>query len=157
MRFSLPSLGTLLQPFAHLYWRLSRPVTLGVRAVVVDEEGNVFLVRHSYQEGWHLPGGGVEAGETLQVALERELMEEGNIEVTGEPRLFNVYFNANVSNRDHIALFIVDEFHQGQPKVTSEIVEHAYFAPDELPYDIGRGARARIEEVFFEHPVNELW
>src|SRR6202158_619064 len=46
----------------HLYWRLSRGMTLGVRAVVVDDLGRVFLVKHSYVTGWHLPGGGVEPG-----------------------------------------------------------------------------------------------
>jgi hypothetical protein len=39
----------------HLYWRFARGMTLGVRAVVLDGETRVFLVKHSYVSGWHLP------------------------------------------------------------------------------------------------------
>ena len=88
----------------HVFWRFSRGLTVGVRAVVVDADGGIFLVAHSYVSGWHLPGGGVEAGETLTAALKRELREEGNIELIDPPRLFGVYFNRRATRRDHVAL-----------------------------------------------------
>src|ERR1700730_4254220 len=91
----------------HLYWRLSRGMTLGVRAVVVDDLGRVFLVKHSYVTGWHLPGGGVEPKETALEALARELREEGNIEVTAVPKLHAVDFNERFSRRDHVFLLVV--------------------------------------------------
>ena len=75
----------LIRPLMHFYWRFSRPATLGARGMVIDGKGCIFLIKHSYVDGWHLPGGGVETGETIQEALARELAEEGNIRMTGPP------------------------------------------------------------------------
>src|SRR5262249_38686344 len=52
----------LLTPIFRAWWRIRRPATLGVRALINDETGRVLLVRHTYAKGWHLPGGGVENG-----------------------------------------------------------------------------------------------
>ena len=88
------ALEPALRRVLHFYWRFARAMTLGVRALVIDGEGRIFLVKHSYVSGWHLPGGGVEAGETLVEALARELREEGNIELTAPPRLHGIFFNS---------------------------------------------------------------
>src|SRR5438445_3433924 len=111
-----------LRRVLHLYWRFARAMTLGVRALVMGEDGRIFLVEHSYVSGWHLPGGGVEAGETLNQAIARELREEGNIEISEPPQLLGVFFNDRASRRDHVALFIVRAFRQAQaPVPDSEI------------------------------------
>jgi 8-oxo-dGTP pyrophosphatase MutT (NUDIX family) len=142
----------------HLYWRFARPMTLGVRAVVVDRDGRVFLVKHSYVAGWHLPGGGVEAGETLQVSLTRELLEEGGITPLGPLVLHGVFFNARVSRRDHVAVYVLREFRQqGVPHNPREIIGHGFFARDALPADTTRGTLARIAEVFDGAPITEQW
>ena len=142
----------------HFYWRFARGLTLGVRALVLDEAGRVFLVKHSYVAGWHLPGGGVEAGETLMTALARELREEGNIEITGGATLFAVYFNRRMSRRDHVALYVVRGFRQSAPpQPNHEIVAHGFFAPDALPEDTTRGTRARIAEVLQDGAAAEIW
>jgi ADP-ribose pyrophosphatase YjhB (NUDIX family) len=142
----------------HFYWRWSRPATLGTRGLVVDGAGRIFLVKHSYVDGWHLPGGGVETGETMLTALGRELEEEGNFRLTGTPQLFGVYFNRRISRRDHVALFLVREFVQeAPPKPNREIIDHGFFALDALPEDVSRATRARIAEVFRGAAVSELW
>lgn len=152
------ALEPLIRPLFHLYWRFSRGATLGARAMVIDGTGRIFLVKHSYVSGWHLPGGGVETGETVLTALARELAEEGNIQLVGEPKLHGVFFNGRVSRRDHVALFIVRDFHQdGLPMPNYEIIEHGFFAVDALPADTSRATRARIAEVFGGATVSELW
>jgi len=153
-RFFEPAVRWVL----HRYWRYSRGMTLGARGMIFDGDSRVFLVKHSYVSGWHMPGGGVEKGETILAALERELREEGNIEVSEPPVLHAVYFNKRISRRDHVALYIVRQFRQiGPPEPNHEIIAHGFFPTDELPADTSRATRERIAEVLTGRPPAELW
>jgi 8-oxo-dGTP pyrophosphatase MutT (NUDIX family) len=124
----------------------------------LDGEGRVFLVKHSYVAGWHLPGGGVEQGETLLAALARELREEGNIELTATPVLHAIYFNRRMSSRDHVALYVVRAFQQlSPPRANYEIIAHGFFALENLPADTSRATRERITEVVAGRSPAEIW
>ena len=141
-------LEPLIRRVLHLYWRLARGMTFGVRGVVLDPAGRVFLVKHTYVSGWHLPGGGVEVGETAMQSLERELGEEGNLALDAPPHLHGLFFNRRISRRDHVAVYVVRQFHQlGTPEPNHEILATGFFAVDALPDDTTRGTRARIREV----------
>jgi 8-oxo-dGTP pyrophosphatase MutT (NUDIX family) len=151
-------LEPLLRRFFHLYWRLARGMTLGVRAVVLDEGDRVFLVRHSYISGWYLPGGGVEVGETFDDALKRELIEEGRIELSREPVLHGLFYNSQVSRRDHVAVYIVRHFRQDRiPEPNHEIAECGFFAATALPMGTTPGTRLRIAEVLEGRPAIKTW
>ena len=68
-----------LRWFAELAGRSSDlPVRQGTRALVLDTDGRVLLVRFqdAFGSWWSTPGGGVEAGESDEHALQRELAEE---------------------------------------------------------------------------------
>ena len=148
----LPSFRKRLEPalrrLFHLYWRLARGMTLGVRGVVLDRDNRVFLVKHSYISGWHLPGGGVEVGESFADALERELIEEGRIALAGEAELHGVFFNSHVSRRDHVAVFVIRQFTQDRlPEPNHEIVACGFFDATALPDGTTEGTRLRIAEV----------
>lgn len=143
----------------HLWFLLRRPMTLGVRAIVLDAGANaVMLVRHTYVPGWQLPGGGVETGETLLEALTHELAEEANIVARSEPKLVSVHFNRNVSRRDHVALFLVTEFdHTGPRAPDREIAEARFFPLDALPPDLAPGARSRLNEALHGAARSSYW
>jgi 8-oxo-dGTP pyrophosphatase MutT (NUDIX family) len=147
-----------LRNVLHLYWRFARGMTLGVRGVVLDGDKRVFLVKHSYVSGWHLPGGGVEVGETLFDALARELMEEGRIELTGEPELHGVFFNSYASRRDHVAVYVIRQFRQQRlPEPNREIVACGFFDAAALPADTTAGTRQRIAEVLENREIIATW
>jgi ADP-ribose pyrophosphatase YjhB (NUDIX family) len=123
-------------------------MTLGVRAVVLEGEERVLLVRHGYVEGWHLPGGGVEPGETLLDALARELLEECNVVLRGTPKLHGMFLNASASSRDHVALFVVRDFEwKGQQPPNFEIQEANFFPLTELPRETSAATKRRLEEI----------
>ncbi len=137
---------------------LRNPVTLGVRALVLDQHNRVFLVRHTYVSGWFLPGGGVDKGETIQAACVRELREEGNIEVTGNLAFHGLFFNLFGAARDHVGLFIVRDFIQtSTPKPNWEIAETGFFPLDALPEGTTRASLARIAEVLQSQPISDYW
>jgi 8-oxo-dGTP pyrophosphatase MutT (NUDIX family) len=133
-------------------------MTLGVRAVVLDGDNKVFLVKHSYVSGWYLPGGGVEVGETFLDALRRELIEEGRIELSDEPVLHGIFLNSHVSRRDHVAVYIVRHFRQDRlPEPNREIVACGFFDVAALPPDATPGTRLRIAEVLDGKPMIATW
>jgi 8-oxo-dGTP pyrophosphatase MutT (NUDIX family) len=148
----------MIRRVLHIYWRFSRGMTLGVRAAVIDGEGRVLLIKHSYVDGWHFPGGGVEPGETMLAALARELHEEGGVALDGPPALHGMFFNGRTSRRDHVGLYVARNFRQVvTPQPNFEIVDHGFFARDALPEGTTAATRARLAEIFEGRPVSENW
>lgn len=133
-------------------------MTLGVRGLLVSSDEKVLLVRHSYHPGWHLPGGGVERGETLASALKREVLQEVGCKIIGEPGLHGVFFNRAVSKKDHVAVFVCRSFEDVQNTKTSwEIAESAFFSIKALPPDTDPGTKSRIAEVLRKQGISEDW
>ncbi|OKO82887.1 NUDIX hydrolase [Bradyrhizobium sp. NAS80.1] len=148
----------LLRRIFHAYFLLVRGMTLGVRAVVLDADNRVFLVRHSYITGWYLPGGGVDLGETMEQAMRRELKEEGDIDLTGDAVLHGIFLNSHVSRRDHVAVYVVRHYRQDRlPTPNREIVECGFFAASALPEGTTPGTRLRIVEVLDGRPPIATW
>jgi 8-oxo-dGTP pyrophosphatase MutT (NUDIX family) len=137
--------------------RIRRPVTLGVRAIVADGQNHVLLVRHTYVPGWYLPGGAVDPGESVAEALAREILEETNVRISGEPRLIGIYFNP-LGRNDHVALFEIPHFEQLSAKAADhEIAEARFFQLDALPEGTTRATRARLEEYLRGSSVSSTW
>ncbi|KTR03331.1 DNA mismatch repair protein MutT [Aureimonas ureilytica] len=136
---------------------LSRPMTLGVRLLAYDEMGRVFLVRHAYRDGWYLPGGAVDPGETAVAAARREAEEEGHLLCETEPRLVAVFYNRR-EGRDHVLLYRCDRVRQPRPRRPDrEIAETGFFAQDALPEGATPATRRRIDEDRTGMPRPEDW
>ena len=143
----------LLQPF----YRQSRGLTLGTRTAAIDGQGQVLLVRHSYQPGWMLPGGGVERGETLAEAAVRELREEAGIVAEEEPLLHGVFLNDRNFRGDHVACFVLRRFSQGPAPASLEIAETRFCAAHQLPEGTTSGTRRRLAEILQGLPRAGRW
>jgi 8-oxo-dGTP pyrophosphatase MutT (NUDIX family) len=140
------------------WFRFSRSLTLGVRGVVVDPEGRVLLVRHTYAPGWHFPGGGVEKGETAVLSMQRELKEEAGIEaMTGDIRLLSVHANHSYFPNDHVLIYRIDSWTQGEPTSRGEIAEVRFVDPLLPPEGVSPGTQRRLDEIFAGADTSELW
>ena len=135
----------------------TRAMTLGVKAFVTDGE-RLLLVRHTYVPGWHLPGGGVERGETIHDAVAKELREETAIEPKAAPELFGFYKNERTSRFDHVALFTVRRFREvGAFQGNREIAESRFWPLDALPDGTTEATLARVREVLEGEEAAAYW
>jgi ADP-ribose pyrophosphatase YjhB (NUDIX family) len=142
----------------HLSFVVARPMTLGVRGIVISAADEVLLVRHGYVSGWHFPGGGVEVGETFVESLTRELEEEARIAIEGPPVLHGLFFNTQTSKRDHVAAYVVRNFKVlGQRAPDWEIREARFFPREALPEGTTRATQARLAEIFDSAPLSDRW
>ena len=151
-----PSLMRAAHAARVLWHRLRRPVTLGCRALVTDGR-RVLLVRHSYVDGWHLPGGGVSRAETLAEAALREMAEETGVTAAGPARLHGIFLRQVWGGSDHVAVYVVERW-RGEPRPDGlEIVAARFFPADALPPDTTPATRRRIGECLGRHPPDDRW
>ena len=140
------------------WFRLSRSLTLGVRGVVVNQEGLVLLVRHTYTPGWHFPGGGVEKRETAVLSMQRELKEEAGIEAaTSAMKLLSVHANHSFFPNDHVLMYRIDDWKQGEATSRGEIAEVRFVDPLMPPEGTSPATRRRLDEIFAGADTSELW
>jgi len=150
-------LEPLTRPLFQARARWTRGLTLGVRGLARDGEGRVLLVKHTYTPGWHMPGGGVERGETGEAALAREMIEEAGVELVGRPSLRSIHSSEATFRGDHILFFTVGDWRATRATSRGEIHATQWFEPDALPDDTTRGTRARIAEVLGGAAPDPLW
>jgi ADP-ribose pyrophosphatase YjhB (NUDIX family) len=105
-------------------------------AAVIVRDGQLLLIRHEKngESYWLLPGGGVEFGESLMKALERELIEETKLEIQVRNLL---YLNDSIApdgTRHIVNLYFCATIEGGDPILGDDprTVELRFVGPDEL-------------------------
>ncbi len=129
-------------------------VKAGVGVVVVNSEGCILLERRSDNGLWGLPGGAIEAGESVRQAALREIREETGLEIriTGlvgvysEPaeRIVTYPDNGDVAHLVDVAL--AAEVVSGKLTLSAESLELRFFHPDSLPWEIVPPARQPLQD-----------
>ena len=156
----MTSITTTLLRIAHqvrrLYWKIVRPVTVGVRAVLLRDEDEVLLVRHTYTDQWYLPGGGVKRGETITEALSRELNSELGLAKFDLEKILGIYTNLWEAKVDYIVVLVVRST-ETMSQHDHEIEEVRYWRIDALPDATSPGTRRRLEELQRTRRVSDRW
>jgi ADP-ribose pyrophosphatase YjhB (NUDIX family) len=137
-------LSRLVYKMSRLWWSVARPITVGVRVLLIRDE-SVLLVRHTYQEAWYMVGGGVRGGETLEQAIRREAAEEVGA-LLEHPEVFGVYSNFYEGKSDHVVVFKCTAFTLSGSIDRREIERTEFFPVRSLPQDASPGTQRRIKE-----------
>lgn len=140
----MKKLKSLAYKITVLVWKIYKPKSLGARAILI-RDGEILLVKHTYQSQWYLPGGGLKYGETYEEAIRRELKEELNAAVN-KMELFGVYNNTFEGKNDSVTIFLSNDFDVFEKKHNSEVSDVRYFKLDSLPKEVSPGTRRRISE-----------
>lgn len=133
--------------------------TLGARAIVLNGEGQVLLVKHTYQRDsyWYLPGGGVKKEESAKAAVIRELKEEtGLVVAPDEPLLFGIYHHTYLGVNDYPVIYIVKNYSSTSAQ-SPEIEQMGWFDYDKLPEMVSPGTKRRLMEYFTNSLQSERW
>jgi ADP-ribose pyrophosphatase YjhB (NUDIX family) len=106
-----------------------------VRAAVFDQD-RLLMVREVLDGGWTLPGGWADVGESPQIAVEREVLEESGVLVRAT-QLVGVYDANRIG--DALQLFhaykivFLCELLSGELETSAETSEVGFFLIDNLP------------------------
>ncbi|HMJ92603.1 MAG TPA: NUDIX domain-containing protein [Allosphingosinicella sp.] len=137
---------TAAQHIRRAFWFVTRPKAFGVHAVALTPAGKVVLVRHTYANGWRLPGGGIGRREEPLAAILRELEEEIGLERWGKVSRIVDFEHRPDFRRGHGTLFRVDGIAY-RPRRSIEIDEIAEFDPAGLPLEATPFTREMIAEA----------
>ncbi|MBI5059480.1 NUDIX hydrolase [candidate division KSB1 bacterium] len=118
--------------------------------VIVFRGGKVLLIaRRNPPEGWAIPGGFVDYGESAETAAARELREETGLTVTSL-RLLGVYSEPGRDPRFHTLSVVYLGEAVGEPGAGDDAAAARWFSREELPALIAFDHRAIIEAAFAE-------
>lgn len=106
---------------------------VSIKGLILDETRSKFLVTLEEGGWWELPGGGLDWGETPEVGLKREIMEEMGLTVTKVSPLPS-YYLLGKNTEDNWTLNLVFEIEVKDLNFTpsDECTEIRFISPEEV-------------------------
>jgi 8-oxo-dGTP diphosphatase len=126
-------------------------IGVGVGAIIVDNQGRLFLARRGpaakNERGlWEFPGGSVEFGETMADALRREMREEFGIEIAVD-KLLDVVDHILKEEKQHwISPSFLCTISAGEPRIMEpeKCAEIGWFLPGAVPQELTQISRENL-------------
>lgn len=114
-----------------------RIVRLNVAAIIVNSENKILFCQRSLQKkvapgAWHMPGGKVEDGESIEQAITRELKEELDLSVINVGGYSGVFIDYEVNWQLHRTAFVSVRT-EGIPRLNPENDAYKYLKIEEFP------------------------
>jgi 8-oxo-dGTP pyrophosphatase MutT (NUDIX family) len=134
-----------------------------VNVVVVNDAGEILMIRRTDNDNWAIPGGAIDLGESVAQAAVRETREESGIEceITGIVGIYSdpkhvLLYTSNGEVRQEFSIVLTASPLSGQPTPSSESSEVRWVpVPEVREYTMDRSMRIRIDDYLAhkESPV----
>lgn len=116
--------------------------------IIIEHGGGIVLIkRKNPPEGWALPGGFVDYGESLEAAATREAKEETGLEVE-LPRQFHAYSDSKRDPRHHTITIVFIAKAKGMVIAGDDAKDIGIFTKDTLPEQIAFDHRDILNDYF---------
>lgn len=123
-----------------------------VNVVVVNDAGDILLIRRSDNDNWALPGGAIDLGESVSQAAVRETKEETGIdcEIIGLVGIYSdpkhiILYTSNGEARQEFSIVLTARPIGGRRTPSEESTEVRWVSPSDIQhYGIDISMRLRI-------------
>jgi ADP-ribose pyrophosphatase YjhB (NUDIX family) len=125
-----------------------------VNVVVVNDAGEILMIRRTDNDNWAVPGGAIDLGESVRQAAVRETKEESGIdcEITGIVGIYSdpkhvILYTSNGEVRQEFSILLTGRPLSGEPTPSDESKEVHWVSPsDVLDLTMDRSMRIRIND-----------
>ncbi len=118
---------------------------IGCYAFIVNKQGELLLMQHCDRKVWMLPGGGLNAHESLVECVKREAFEEMGLKIKVE-KLLLTHQKINDSIVVHVfEAHITEDIAPFSP--TEEASDIRFFALSDLPKSLAESSLQRIQAI----------
>lgn len=134
-----------------------------VNVVVVNDAGEILMIRRTDNDNWAIPGGAIDLGESVAQAAVRETREESGIEceISGIVGIYSdpkhvLLYTSNGEVRQEFSIVLTARPLSGQPTPSSESSEVRWIPVSEVrEYTMDRSMRIRIDD-YLAHKVSPV-